>query len=189
MLTTERESHFHAALGAMEQRQPILGVPTSQQPLEGLLRPPGQRPVTFLKPALVLAQESVSMVHQNAPQRALMDLLAPVANALAGLRTFHPLTLKERLCRPATGRLPNCIRDVALFRGDERSGQSTPSASGRTRPERRSRPYPQLKGSCGIWREAVAPSSDRNASPGAKRLFQPQRPVTPLDSPARSDAL
>src|ERR1039458_9120552 len=143
----------------MEQCQPILGVPTSQQPLEGLLRPPGQRPVTFLKPALVLAQESVSMVHQNAPQRALMDLLAPVANALAGLRTFHPLTLKERLCRPATGRLPNCIRDVALFRGDERSGQSTPSASGRTRPERRSRPYPQLKGSCGIWREAVAPSS------------------------------
>src|ERR1039458_9518790 len=89
----------------MEQCQPILGVPTSQQPLEGLLRPPGQRPVTFLKPALVLAQESVSMVHQNAPQRALMDLLAPVANALAGLRTFHPLTLNGNLCRPATGRL------------------------------------------------------------------------------------
>src|ERR1035438_4530786 len=112
----------------MEQCQPILGVPTSQQPLDGLFGSPGQRAVAVLKAALVLAKEGVPVIDQDAPQGALMDLLAPVANALAGLRTFHPPTLAGRLCRPATGSLPNCIRDVALFRGDERSGQSTPSA-------------------------------------------------------------
>lgn len=80
-LTRERNGQVDFALLAVQQSHTLVGVSATGQPGQHLLALGRQRPELGLESRLVLAQEEIEMVSQEAPEGAPEDLSRTVAAA------------------------------------------------------------------------------------------------------------
>lgn len=105
--TRERDGQMDAALLAVQQGDALVGVSTTGEPGQHLIALGRQRSELGLKARLVLAQEEIQMIRQNAPEGAPENLSGTVAAArVRGKRSGRGAGLTRR--QPPPGEMQFC---------------------------------------------------------------------------------